>query len=327
MGTSNVQIYAYSGSLADLGIGGVVGASVLNGITGPTGAAITDDDGSLDSSDSGTATLTIDGTTGPITYVGAGTVSTLSLLGQPVFPHDVSIFTVGGQVYLMLPEGLPPLAQLLVTFNVSPDTPTELPDFVPCFAAGTMLLTPQGERRVEDLVPGDLVTGHDGQIHRLTWVGRRRVVFRDMAAPVAQELHPVVIPPNCFGLGMPVRETRLSPQHRVLVDWPEVELLYGAEEMLAPIGALAGDRIWIDRRCEAVTYCHVMCESHAVLVANGLPAESLLPGPQLRNAMSRAAWTEITRIFPELDQGDMPAVLPILSGRETRLLAMECSLY
>ncbi|MEI4488511.1 Hint domain-containing protein [Frigidibacter sp. MR17.14] len=326
MGTAGVTVYAYSGTLASLNLGGLANTNVLNNISGPISGTITDDDGSLDSGDSGQSSGVFGATSGTIQYYGAGTVSMVTALGVKIDPHPVTVFTIGSQVYLMLPTGAPLLSGVSVSFSVNVNTATTLTNFVPCFAAGTMILTPRGERRVEDLVPGDLVTDIEGRAREVTWTGRRRVVFDAFAAPLAQELHPVVIPAHAFGRDMPARELRLSPQHRVLVDWPEVELLYGQERMLAPVGALAGDRIWVDRGCDEVTYCHFMCDGHAVVIANGLPAESLLPGPRLRSGMAPAAWAEICAVFPELQTEDMPSVLPLLSRREAQLLAMECRL-
>ncbi|MEI4474203.1 Hint domain-containing protein [Frigidibacter sp. MR17.24] len=325
MGTSDVTVYAYGGDLASLGLGGTTNLNVLNDIgPGQTGT-VTDDDGTLQQGDGATFSGS---TSGEISYIGSGTVS---LLGLDVFGNtvtidarDISIFSVDGQIFFLLPEGLPTGAGVNLTFDIDPAVGTELPNFVPCFVAGTMILTPRGDRAVETLRPGDEVLDIDGRVRRVTWTGRRTIVFDHFASATAQDLHPVVIPAHCFGRDLPRCELRLSPQHRVMVDWPEVELLYGAEQMLAPVGSLAGDRIWIDRQCGEVTYCHFMCDGHAVVIANGLPAESLLPGPQLRSGMSPAAWAEIRQIFPELAEGDMPAVLPLLTGRETRLLAMEC---
>ena len=42
-----------------------------------------------------------------------------------------------------------------------------------CFATGTTILTPQGERAIETLKPGDRVMTHDGRSTPVIWVARQ----------------------------------------------------------------------------------------------------------------------------------------------------------
>ncbi|MEM7366830.1 MAG: choice-of-anchor L domain-containing protein, partial [Pseudomonadota bacterium] len=57
-------------------------------------------------------------------------------------------------------------------------------DTIPCFVAGTRIRTPDGERLVEELAPGDLVETMDSGSQPLKWVGRRRVAADGEFAPV-----------------------------------------------------------------------------------------------------------------------------------------------
>ena len=51
-----------------------------------------------------------------------------------------------------------------------------------CFAAGTLIRTPQGERRVEDLAVGDLVCTADNGPQPLRWRGQRHLDAAELAA-------------------------------------------------------------------------------------------------------------------------------------------------
>jgi hypothetical protein len=84
---------------------------------------------------------------------------------------------------------------------------------LPCFAAGTSLLTPDGPRRVETLAAGDAVTVLDGTARTIRWTGQRTV---DCAAhPHPAKVWPVRIAAHAFGPGLPARPLHLSPDHAV----------------------------------------------------------------------------------------------------------------
>lgn len=53
-----------------------------------------------------------------------------------------------------------------------------------CFAAGTLIATPGGDRPVEGLLPGDSVTTLDHGPQPLRWIGARRVAGLGADAPV-----------------------------------------------------------------------------------------------------------------------------------------------
>ncbi len=102
-----------------------------------------------------------------------------------------------------------------------------------CFADGTMLLTPGGERRVEDLKPGNMVVTLDHGAQEVTWVFAKAWSAEDVAA--AFNLSAVRIARGSHGNGVPVRDLRLSWQHRVLVQGKAAERMFGASEVLVPV--------------------------------------------------------------------------------------------
>ncbi|MFN6979673.1 MAG: choice-of-anchor L domain-containing protein, partial [Gemmobacter sp.] len=76
---------------------------------------------------------------------------------------------------------------------------------IPCFAAGTRILTAGGPVAVETLRPGDLVVTQDDGPQPLRWIGRRRVAAVGALAPVR-------IAAGTFG---PHGRLVVSPQHRI----------------------------------------------------------------------------------------------------------------
>ncbi len=224
---------------------------------------------------------------------------------------------------------------LTMVFSTAPLVPGETYTFVSssdgggtayggliCFARGTRLLTPTGERAVEDLHEGDPVTLSDGRVMPVRWIGQRRVGAGELA--LRPELRPVRIRAGAFGPGRPARDLVVSPQHRVVVDHWRTEMLFGAAEVLVPAKTLVdGETVVIDRT-ESVEYFHVMLDDHEILVSEGLASESLYAGPTAIAGMAAEARAELELLFPELFVGadglGEPA-LPGLRGFEGRVLA------
>ncbi len=159
---------------------------------------------------------------------------------------------------------------------------------VPCFAAGTLILTPSGPRIIDDLQPGDRVITRDHGAQPVRWIGRRRV-------PATGTFAPVVIEPETFG---PHDRLVVSPQHRILCRGPQAELTMGTSEVLVAAKHLVnGQSVWVDRHRATIDYVHILFDRHEVVWANGVEAESYHPGPEtLDTAMRR----ELLALFPEL---------------------------
>ncbi len=135
---------------------------------------------------------------------------------------------------------------------------------IACFAAGSMIGTPDGPVAVEDLKAGMIVDSLFGGAQPVRWVGRRRVDCRHHPNP--SSVWPVRVRQHAFGQNQPCRDLYLSPDHAVFV-----------EDVLIPVKHLIdGDAV-----CQVlqnrVTYYHVELEQHDVLSAEGLAAESFLP--------------------------------------------------
>lgn len=223
---------------------------------------------------------------GTITVVGDGTIETVNFTYTAAIGGGNGLSSVG-----------------IVTLNS-----------IPCFVAGTMILTPDGERAVETLQAGDLVVTKDDGAQPVRWIGQRQVEARGALAPIE-------IRQGTFG---PHRRLLVSPQHRVLVRDSLAELLFGEAEVLVAAKDLVNDRSV--RVCEGgmVDYVHILFDRHQLVSSAGLTTESFLPGPQSTQMFEQEILEEITAIFPEIDprtgEGYSFAARRMLKSYEAQLL-------
>lgn len=162
---------------------------------------------------------------------------------------------------------------------------------VPCFVAGTLIATPNGDRCAETLQPGDLVMTKDEGPQPLRWIGSRKV-------EATGDFAPIHIRANTIGQH---RDLLVSPLHRVLIRDNLAELLFGEAEVLVAARDLVNDHSITRREGGEVTYVHLLFDRHQVVFSEGLETESFLPGPQTASSFEGDVVAEIYSIFPELD--------------------------
>ena len=257
----------------------------------------------------------------------AGTLTITHINGKAVSAGDIVTLNSGQQIQLNA-DG---------TIEVIGDGDTEVFNFtyevqsrtgqtdvgfvtvnsVPCFVAGTLIRTPEGEVPVDMLRPGDLVMTQDDGAQPLRWIGHRRVA-------AIGDFAPIQIAANTFGRH---RALLLSPLHRVLIRDSLAELLFGEREVLIAARDLVNDRSV--RRIEGgmVDYVHILFDRHQVVFSEGLATESFLPGPQTTRSFESEIVAEICTLFPEIDPqtgaGYSPAVRRTLKSYEARLLVAQ----
>lgn len=232
---------------------------------------------------------------------GAGSLSITHINGIPVVAGDSITLATGQQVTLNA-DG---------TFTIQADADEESVNFsytaadglghtdtafvtinsIPCFVAGTLIATPDGEVPVETLVAGDLVLTHDNGPQPVRWIGRRRVSAKGALAPVR-------IAANTFGRH---RDLLVSPLHRVLIRDGLAELLFGEPDVLVAARDLVNDASVRPVVGGEVEYVHILFDEHQVVFSEGLATESFLPGPQITRSFEREIVAEIRALFPELD--------------------------
>ncbi len=178
--------------------------------------------------------------------------------------------TQDGSYYMFVNAGTPmPATSATLTFtkNVFGKGVTEwdiAQERPYCFLAGTALLTPAGERAVDDLRAGDMVVTAGGAVVPIRWIGTT-VIASIFADPL--RAMPVRIKAGALSENTPSRDLLLSPGHAILVDG-----------ILAHAGALVnGVSILHEKDMPLLfSYYHVELDAHELVMAENTPAESFL---------------------------------------------------
>jgi hypothetical protein len=127
-----------------------------------------------------------------------------------------------------------------------------------------MIACPDGERAVETLAIGDLVLTFDGRAAPVRWIGHRKIRVASYARP--EQVLPVRVIRDAVAPGIPHRDLLVSPDHAILIDG----FLVAARQLIN------GSTIRQDWHGEFVEYYHIELETHDILIAEGLAAESYL---------------------------------------------------
>lgn len=221
--------------------------------------------------------------------------------GDPVKAWDVNVTDDGfGNAVLTFPNG-----ETVVLEGVDPaevDTPQMMVAAgIPCYAAGTMIDTPEGPRAVETLRVGNLVNTVDHGPQTIRWMRRSSQPLKDVA------LHekPVLIRAGALGPDLPSQNLIVSPQHRILVGGAGQLQQVFSSEAFAPaksLTSLPGIR-HMQGKAE-ITWVHFACARHEVVMANGCLSESLLLGPMVLNGIENPELRALTAFFGSADLPD-----------------------
>ena len=212
------------------------------GATSPVPASTGDNDEILESGES----VIADTGSGPAdvgTYVGSvGGDSVVVDSGSDLVLFTNSTFVIGDPV----------------TISVGTDLPV-------CFAAGTKISTPDGEKSVEALEIGDLVVTAEGRAVPVKWIGRQTIakIFAGHSA------RPVRVSAGALGNGLPHSDLVLTADHALIMDGMAINagaLVNGTTITCDPFDTLP----------DRVTYYHVETEGHEVILANGAAAETFV---------------------------------------------------
>ncbi|SHL39820.1 Hint domain-containing protein [Halomonas caseinilytica] len=134
-----------------------------------------------------------------------------------------------------------------------------------CFAAGTMIATPDGEIAVETLSIGDLVMTASGESVPVKWLGRQTIGRLTASGNNA----PVRVREDALAPGQPNRDLVLTAHHGLVID-----------DLVIDAGALVNhdsiDYVPNSELPDTVTYYHIEMENREVVIANGTEVETYI---------------------------------------------------
>lgn len=281
---------------ADVVIGGVAGVSALNSVTYNIGAdsSLTYGGEFLDVSllesteinflgNEGTGTfkfiapsVNLNLSTFPvITGLSNGDsiiVERLNLVGQTqaataaTYNASTGVLTVTGPSLVGI--GTVPYA----SFNIEGDIPEDATFTIgpngtvtyACYLRGTLIATPEGQKRVEDLQAGDKVLTASGGVATVKWLGQRKLHASRIYANDAVRAFPVRIAAGALAPNVPARDLFVSPGHHMFFDGKLVPAML----------LVNGKTITQDFTMQSFEYFHVELDHFDILLAEGAPAES-----------------------------------------------------
>lgn len=311
------QIYAlgdFTGTLANTTeTQGAIGTAGYTGTGATFSIDVNDDDAFLEDAFIETGSpqtlnvgITIDGT-----FYAAGTVVELEYSATTDTGIDLLVIRING-VNVGIISSVPLTGGEV--FDIVGDGDGLAIDYdLICFARDTLIQTPNGQEKVQNLGIGDLVVNKSGAVVPIRWVGKQHFSAETVAK--RQHLRPVKIAAGALGDNIPSHDLMVSQQHRVfLSDW-RADLMFGFNEFLAPAKALLnGDSITLAPTKDDVEYFHIMFDQHEVICSNGQWTESFFPGGQALDTLEQAAHDELLEIFPSLRNHSMdyPMAAPCL---------------
>ena len=294
---------------------------------------ITDDDTTLEGNDSdGSTQFSVTPALAAAGFIGTSqnfnTFETYSgtVGGAPVTFTLLQFSGVDFMVVTSGPAGLGVGATIEGTVNGSITTapPVEfntLPDFA-CFTTGSRILTYSGQRAIDTLKPGDLILVADGTYQPVRWIGRRTLSVDELWR--APHLKPVRIKAGALSENIPANDVLVSPQHRISVTAPDMELLFEAKLMLTTAKSMInGIEVLQDHTVSDVEYIHILFDKHQLVNVDGFWSESFYPGQCTMAAMTQKTRRELLELFPTLDTNNFnygPTILPVLKPFEADLL-------
>ena len=136
-----------------------------------------------------------------------------------------------------------------------------------CFLRGTKIRTVEGERKIEDLVSGDLLPTHFGGVRPIRWIGRYPFKKSDPSTPWVKDVRPVRIARSALATGVPLADLYVTGEHALFIDG-----------VLIPVRNLINGTTITRREAreyDELEYFHIKVEGHDIIYAEGAAVETL----------------------------------------------------
>ena len=137
-----------------------------------------------------------------------------------------------------------------------------------CFLRGTTIRTAEGDRKIEDLVVGDLLPTVFGGMRPVEWIGRYPFKRSNPAKAWVRDVLPVRVARSAIAPNIPNADLYVTRSHALLIDGvlvPAGHLINGTTITLYDADAL-----------DELEFFHIKLEGHDVIYAEGAPCETLV---------------------------------------------------
>ena len=137
-----------------------------------------------------------------------------------------------------------------------------------CFLKGTNIRTAEGDRKVEDLSPGDLLPTVFEGICPIQWIGRYSLKKSDPAKVWVKKVLPVRVARSALGLDVPNADLYVTKEHALLID-----------DVLVTAGSLINGTtitVYDPRELDELEFFHIKLERHNAIYAEGAPCETMI---------------------------------------------------
>jgi hypothetical protein len=227
--------------------------------------------------------------------------------GSPSMIYDGYFVNGLGYVYMVFVDDTSGAVKRLVSPTAKggypahiDDIPTLTKDPVPlCFAKGSQIATPSGDRPVEALTVGDRVLTLGGRAVEVKWTGRQTVPIR--FGP-ADRLRLVRIATGALGERRPYEPLTVTADHGMLVDG-----------VICHAGALVNGttitRVTMEEMGESCTVYHIETEAHEIILANGAPAETFIDNVSRRCFDNYAEFEALYGDVPKMQELPYPRAM------------------
>ena len=173
-----------------------------------------------------------------------------------------------------------------------------------CFLKGTMIRTADDDRKIEDLVQGDLLPTVFGGMCPIQWIGRYLLKKSDPTKAWVKKVLPVRVARSALGLDAPGADLYVTREHELLIDG-----------VLVTAGSLINGTtitVYDPRELDELEFFHIKLERHNAIYAEGAPC-----GTMINVAESAVNFAEYLRHdgHPTIQEAPCAPLLSCTGGR------------